>query len=121
MRSQRKFLPFLYLFLISLLPLGIFMLLVSPEQKVEVFDTVIHPVIFLLTLTGISSFFLFSFLFVNTRRGLLVSVFIVGILILRFFGLKSIYHVLILLAIILLTEFLHAKRSPATSRRSKLV
>lgn len=121
MRSQRKFLPFLYLFFISLLPIGIFLFLVSPEQDFEVFNTVIHPVIFFLSMVLISSFFLFSFLFVNTRRGLLASIFVAGLLTLRFFEIKSIYHTLILLAIILLIEFLYSKRLPPTNRKGKLV
>ena len=121
MRTQRKFLPFLYLFLISLLPLGFFMLLVSPDQKIEIFNTVIHPVIFLLTIVFISSFLIFSFLFVNKRRGILASIFIVGLLVLRFYEIRSIYHVLILLAIVLLIEFLHTKRPLVSSRRNKLV
>lgn len=121
MRSQRKFLPFLYLFLISLLPLGIFMLLVSPEQNLEIFNLVIHPAIFLLILVFISSFFLFSFLFVNKRRGLLASIFVAGFLILRFFEIKSIYHTLLLLAIILLIEFLNSKRPSSNIRKGKLV
>lgn len=120
MRSQRKFLPFLYLFLISLLPLGIFMLLVSPEQKFEIYNVVIHPIILLWIMVAISSSFLFSFLFVNTRRGILSSIFIVGMLILRYFEIRNIYHTLLLLAIILLIEFLYSKRSPV-KRRTTLV
>lgn len=121
MRSQRKFLPFLYIFLISLLPLGIFMLLVSPEQRFEIFNTMIHPILFLLTMVFLSSFFLFSFLFVNTRRGLLASIFIIGLLTLRFFEIRNIYHVLILLAIILLIELLYTRRPSPTMRRDRLV
>ena len=102
--------PFLYLFLVSLLPLGFFILLVSPKQEFEVFNSVIHPVIFLLALVFISSFFLFSFLFVNTRRGILASIFIIGLLILRFFEIRGAFHMLVLLTIILLIEFLYSKR-----------
>ena len=120
MRLQRKFLPFLYLFLMSLLPLGFYLLLVSPDQKFEIFNTVIQPVIFLLTMVFISFFLLFSFLFVNTRRGILASIFVVGLLILRFFEIRTALHALLLLAIILLIEFLFLRRPPSIQGKKSI-
>ncbi|OGH25829.1 MAG: hypothetical protein A3C27_03135 [Candidatus Levybacteria bacterium RIFCSPHIGHO2_02_FULL_39_36] len=111
MRRQKKFLPFLYLFALSLIPLFGIIFLVNPFEKLELFQSKIDPAIFLFTILFLALFFFFSFLFANKRRGVLASIFVVGLLILRFFEIRSIYHAILLLAIILLIEFLHSKRS----------
>src|SRR3989344_7422913 len=111
MRAQRKFLPFLYLFLASLIPFFIFILLVDPSAKLGIFGTSLGtPLLFFLLLFA-SFLFLFTFVFASTRRGLLAAIFMTGIFVLRFFGLKSPFQTFILFVIILLVEFLYSRRT----------
>src|SRR3989344_519205 len=106
MRTHRKFLPFLYLFLASLIPLIFFVLIIDPSLKLSAFNTNIGAPLFFFGMLFLSLFALFTFIFASRRRGSLASLYICGVLILRFFGLRSFYLAIIFLILILLIEYL---------------
>ncbi|HVZ11613.1 MAG TPA: hypothetical protein VG965_01155 [Patescibacteria group bacterium] len=121
MRAQKKFLPYLYLFFGTLLPLLLFILLFDPTGSITLFQVEIGYPLFLFLILLASFFFLFTFVFANRRRGLLASLFVVGILVLRFFGLRSIFQTAILLIIILLIEYLYSIRYKTSPRKTGIV
>ena len=116
MRSHRKFFPFLYFFLASLLPLIIFIFVADPGFKVNLIGINIVMSIPFFILFFISMFFLFTFIFANRRRGILAACFFDGILILRALGFRSIYQATLLLLIILLLEYLYSRPPSATHK-----
>lgn len=109
-RVQKKFLPFFYLFLASLFPLFFYVLLIDPNGKINLAGTEIATPIFLFMLLFLSLFSLLTFIFANKRRGALASLFLTGVLIFRFFGIRNSYQLIIFLVIILLIEYLYSKR-----------
>ncbi len=110
MRTHRKFIRYLYFFLASLIPLIFFIIIVDPKIKFEILQPFLNPPLIFFMLFFASLFTLFTFIFASRRRGILASLFICGIFILRFFGLKSIFQVFILLLIILLIEYIYSQR-----------
>ena len=110
MRTHRKYLPYFYYFLISLIPLLFFVLIANPDKMFDVSPLTIGAPLFLFPLLFTSLFFLFTFIFANIRRGILASLFVCAILILRLFGFRSGYQTVILLIIALLVEYLYTKR-----------
>ena len=118
MRTHRKYLPYLYFFLASLIPLLLFVLLFDPTGKLNVLGTEIGYPLFLFLLLFTNFLALGTFIFASRRRGILSALFFDGVLILRFFGFRSLFQVIILLVIILLVEFLYARRQVTTSKKS---
>ena len=112
MRTHRKYLPFLYLFLGSLLPLLLYVIIVNPEGKVALFGADIGSPLLLFILIFLSLFALFTFILANKRRGALFALFLDGVLLLRFFGFRSFFQIIVLFVIILLIEFLYSRRPP---------
>ncbi len=121
MRTHKKFIPYFYAFFVSLLPVIIFIFFVSPDKTVNLGINIGAPLFFFF-LVFVSLFLLFTFIFANRRRGILGAVFFDGILVLRSFGLTSLYQIIILLIIVLLIEYLYTRRSvPPPSNKSTLV
>lgn len=117
MRTHRKYLPFLYLFLASLLPFSFFIILVDPSSALKLGDASVGVPLFFFSILFLSSFALFTFIFASRRRGALASLFICGIFALRFFGLRSIFQIIVLLTIILLVEYLYTRRTPPQPKK----
>lgn len=107
MRTQKKFLPYLYFFFASLVPLMFYILFVNPDSSFTFFDFLVTPAIFFFGMFFLTLFFLFTFIFASQRRGVLISLFFTGVLVLRFVGLRSIFQVIVLLAILLLVEYFY--------------
>ena len=116
MRAHKKFFPFLYFFLASLIPLIIFIFAADPNFKVNFVGINIPMSYPFFILFFASVFFLFTFVFANRRRGVLAACFFDGILILRSMGFRSAYQVVLLLLIILLLEYLYS-RPPGVSHK----
>ena len=117
MRTHRKYLPYLYLFLASLVPLFFFIIIVDPNIGFNIFNTQIGAPLFFFLMLMLSLFSLFTFILASRRRGALASLYICGVLILRFYGLKSIFQALIFLIIIILVEYLLSRRTPLTKAK----
>ena len=111
MRRQKKFLPYLYLFLLTLPFIGLLLFFIDPASKFTVFDANFSPLIFLIFLLFVSSFNLLTFVFAHTRRGFLGGAFITGLLLLRYFGQANPYQVAVLIIITFLIEFLYSRRT----------
>ncbi len=120
MRTHRKFLPYLYLFLASLIPLLFFIVIVDPNIGFNIFQTQIGAPLFFFLMLLVSLFSLFTFIFASRRRGALASLYICGVLTLRFYGLRSIFQALIFLVIIILAEYLLSLRPPRTKPKGPI-
>lgn len=109
-RTHRKFLPFLYYFLGTFFIFVLFILLIDPALKFNLFAVSIDASFFFFLLLFVTLFFLFTFIFANKRRGILSSLLICFILFIRSLGFRSGYQVGILLIIVFLVEYLLSRR-----------
>ncbi|OIP57893.1 MAG: hypothetical protein COX79_05170 [Candidatus Levybacteria bacterium CG_4_10_14_0_2_um_filter_36_16] len=110
MRQERKHIVFLYLFIIFFALLFILIFFVDPKSIFEAGNFYVPPLYIFLPLLFLTIFSLFSFILLSKRRAALLSIFVVSLLILRFFGFRSPFYLLLLSSIILLSEFFLADR-----------
>lgn len=111
MRQERKHILFLYLFIPFFALLFLLIFFVDPKSTFEAGSISIPPLYIFLSLLFLAIFSLFSFILLSKRRASLLSIFIVCLLILRFFGFRSPFYLLLLSSIILLAEFFLADRA----------
>lgn len=111
MRQERKHIIFLYLFIIFFALLFILIFFVDPKNTFVAGNISIPLLYIFLPLLFLTIFSLFSFILLSKRRAALLSIFVVSLLILRFFGFRSPFYLLLLSSIILLSEFFLADRS----------
>ena len=116
MRREKKHILFLYAFILLLIPLLLFIIFIDPTTSLNFGLLNVSPVILFFLLLFSLSFSFFSFLLLNKRRGILVSLFFVGLMIFRFFGFKHLLYEALLASILLLLElFLSDKtKTPIT-------
>ncbi|HVZ67013.1 MAG TPA: hypothetical protein VG917_02020 [Patescibacteria group bacterium] len=118
MRAQRKFLKYLYIFLGAAILLILTIFLIPPEAKLTLFGVDLGAPILMFIVLFITFGCLFTFLFANIRRGILASTFITGTLLLRLFGITSIYQIAILFLILLLIEYSFSRNLNHQSKSS---
>lgn len=120
MRREKKHLTFFYLFFFLFIATLVYILFVDPTNYFIISGIYFSPsIIFFLLLFG-SIFSLFSFLLLNKRRGSLVGIFITGCLLLRFFGFRGWFYLVLFASIILLIElFLSDKTKNNIPKLSK--
>ncbi len=109
-RTYKKYLPYLYLFIMSLIALTLFTLFINPQNSFSMYVISISPVFLFLAFLFITLFFLFSYIFLNRRRGILVSAFITGVMLFRALGFREPLYNVLLLIILILVEIYFAKR-----------
>lgn len=119
MRTRKKFLPFFYLFLLSISFLVYFVFFVNPQEKLGIsgfFFSALIPFFSLLFLAGYS---FFSFVLLDKIWGILVSFFITAALFLRFLGIRNLYYLgLVAIILFLLGLYFQDKNHPPTSTHS---
>ncbi|MBP6098384.1 MAG: hypothetical protein KA477_00205 [Candidatus Levybacteria bacterium] len=104
MRIRKKYIQYIYLSTLLTIPIILLILLADPESVIlssPIKITFLHIFILVFFLC-IASFF--TFLFKKVRRGILVSCFLTGIVILKLLDLDRIQYVLMLFLIITGTE-----------------
>ena len=104
MRRERKHSIFLYSFLFILICFIMFIFLVDPINNFNLGLITISPIVLFFLFLFSLLFSFFSFLLLNKRRGLLISLFFVGLMIFRFFGFKNLLYEALLASILLLLE-----------------
>lgn len=104
MRSRKKYFPLLFLGLLSLLGVVFYIFLIDPSVPYEAGNVTFSPVIFFFILLVICLSCFFSFFLKNLRRGILISIFLSSILLLKFFGYLNIFSVGIIFVITVLLE-----------------
>ena len=110
MKSRKKYLIYLFIFLLS--AIGFFLLIntFEPSKSVDVLGISVLPEIpfFILLLVGISC--LGAFALANSRRGLLAGFLVTSIAILQYFKVNNIFYMAIVTTIVVLVEFLFWKK-----------
>lgn len=120
MRREKKHIIFLYSFVLLLILLLFFIVFIDPTINFTFGFLNISPIVLFFLLLFSLSFSFFSFLLLNKRRGILVSLFIVGLMIFRFFGFKNLLYEALLASILLLLElFLADKTKTPTTHLSE--
>ncbi|RJQ27489.1 hypothetical protein C4577_01510 [Candidatus Parcubacteria bacterium] len=104
-RARRRFSLFLFFSFLSFIFLGGLIIFTDPSKNLQISNYFISPIIFFFLIIFIIFFSLFSFLFLNKRRGLAAGLFLVLLLIMRFFGFREIFQVVILFLIVVLFDF----------------
>ncbi len=104
MRSRKKYFPLLFLGLLSLLGVVFYIFLIDPSIPYNAWNITFSPVIFFFTLLFICISCFSSFLLRNLRRGILVSVFLCSVLLLKLFGYLNIFSIGVMFVIIVLLE-----------------
>ncbi len=100
-KKRKNFLPTLISTGIIWIILILFVLFVDP------YSTAAVPLFFFFSF--LATLFLFSLIFVNTRRGFLASLGIVVFLILLYFGIGSVHNLLLIFGILIVIEFYFLK------------
>lgn len=108
MRSRRKHVRFLYFGIFFLGALDLVIFLLDPTKTLQLSILSIPPLLLFLLFFFLSIFGIFSYIFKSKRRGALSGLFIVSILILRYFGFKNILYTATLLLITIVLDILFA-------------
>lgn len=121
MRGKHQKIPFhfLYLALIQYIILALFLYFVDPTNNLKFLNIPFSPLIIFFTLLSTTLFSFFYFIFQKTRRAFLASIFILSILILRFFGFRNIFQIIIVFLIIYLIELYISKKTPSKHHHSQ--
>ncbi len=118
MRRRKRLLHFIIAFVIFLIALTELVIFVDPYQKIELYSFIIDPLIIFFFLIFLASYLIFTYLFLNSIKGVFFALFIVATLILRMIGYTQGSYVVILLLIVLLC-IVYFKRPPRTIQQKK--
>jgi hypothetical protein len=110
MRIRKKLLPFIVAFVIFCLAIGELVYFVDPTQQISFYTFLINPILLFFILVFFAGYLLFTYIFLNSIKGVFFSLFIVLVLLLRMFGYTNWSYVAILFFIIVLCIFLFPKR-----------
>jgi hypothetical protein len=105
MRKRKKLYPYGILGAIGLLILSFFIYITDPSYSFKVLIFTVPLVFCFFVLSIVSLYGVFSFAFLNRRRGLILSLFLNSILLLRYFGFKSLLYSTIVFLIFALIEY----------------
>lgn len=109
--KSKKFIPYLLVGIVGILISAAYIFAIDPEENFLVFDFSLSPIPILFSLLFISASSLCVYGLKNVRRGILVGVFLEGIVLLRFFELNNGIYPILLIIILTLIEFMFFKRS----------
>lgn len=118
MRRRKRLLHFIIAFVIFLIALTELVIFVDPYQKIELYSFIIDPLIIFFFLIFLASYLIFTYIFLNSIKGVFFALFIVATLILRMIGYTQGSYVVILLLIVLLC-IVYFKRPPRTIQQKK--
>lgn len=111
MRTRKRLIHFIIaiaIFCIALIELIYF---VDPTQKIEFYTFLIDPKILFFILIFLAAYLIFTYIFLNSIKGIFLSLFVVTTLLLRMLGYTEGSYVVILLLIVILC-ILYFKRTP---------
>lgn len=106
MRKKKKFSPFVIPFIISILILVLLVLFLDPTKLISLSIFSFSPVVLFLTVSFVTIFTGMTLLLCNIRRGVLIALCIVIILILKHADFASPLFILLTVGIFVLLEFL---------------
>ncbi len=110
MKIRKQLLPFIVAFVIVCIAIVELIYFFDPAHKIEVYTFLIDPVIVFYLLVFLAGYLLFTFIFLNSIKGTLFSLFVVGALLLRMLGYFNWSYLALLSLIIILSIFLFPKR-----------
>lgn len=116
MRIRKKRSPYMYLAILTLIMLIGLIFFVDPTQTITLLTYKFPVFLAFFLIFPVFLFSLFSFALLDNRRSILISLFILSLLILRYFGFRNIIHVLVPGIIFLLLELI-TKNSRKPSQR----
>lgn len=114
MRKRKKLYPYLIAGLVGLLLFALFVDVTDPSYSFRVSSITISTIVIFFALSLATLFALFSFVFLNRRRGILASLLINSVLLLRSFGYKNIFSDIVIVLIFVLIELSFTQRVPKT-------
>src|SRR3989344_5380812 len=109
MRRKKRLIPTLILTVILWAALGYFVYSFSPNTPLPL-PILIDPKIIFFLMLFLALFLSFSLLFNNTRRGILLALGIVSIVLLRFFQLFHALYIVFVISILITIEIYFLKR-----------
>jgi len=118
MRTHKKYVPFLYLFILSSAVLIYIIVFVDPDSMPRIGNFFFSPLYFFFPIVFLTVFFLFSYLLKHQRRAMWIGFFISSFFLFRGFGFTNPLYIFLIGLIFLLLEtaiskgvFKHMKNS----------
>lgn len=111
MHMRKRLLHFVIAFTIFLIALFELIYFVDPKQKIEIYTFMIDPIILFFILIFLASYLIFTYIFINSIKGVFFALFVVATLLLRMLGYTEGSYVVILLLIVLLS-IVYFRRPP---------
>ncbi len=111
MRIRKRLLHFIIAFAIFIIALVELIYFVDPYQKIELYSFIIDPKVIFFTLIFLASYLIFTYIFLNSIKGIFLALFVVATLILRMLGYTESSYVVILLLIVILS-IMYFRRTP---------
>lgn len=108
---RKRLLHFIIAFTIFLIALFELIYFVDPKQKIEIYTFMIDPIILFFILIFLASYLIFTYIFINSIKGVFFALFVVATLLLRMLGYTEGSYVVILLLIVLLS-IVYFRRPP---------
>ncbi len=110
MKVRKRLLPFVFAFIIFCIAIFELIYLVDPTKKIELYTFIIEPLVLFFILLFFAGYLLFTYIFLNSIKGVLFALFIVFSVLLRVLGYTSLSYIVILFFILVLIIFLFPKR-----------
>lgn len=103
MKIRKRLLHFIIAFAIFAIALFELIYFVDPHQKIELYTFMIDPIILFFILIFLASYLIFTYIFINSIKGVFFALFVVATLLLRMLGYTEGSYVVVLLLIVLLS------------------
>jgi hypothetical protein len=118
MRIRKRLLHFIIA--IAIFSLGLIELIyfVDPYQKIEFYTFIIDPRVLFFILIFLTAYLIFTYILLNSIKGVFLALFVVATLLLRMLGYTEGSYVVVLLLIVSLC-ILYFKRTPKTPEIKK--
>jgi hypothetical protein len=84
---------------------------VDPNKKFEIYSFIIDPILVFFILVFLASYLIFTYIFLNSIKGVFFALFVVATLVLRMLGYTEGSYIVILLLIVLLS-IVYFRRPP---------
>jgi hypothetical protein len=118
MRIRKRLLHFIIAFAIFIIALVELIYFVDPYQKIEIYTFLIDPKVIFFILIFLASYLIFTYIFLNSIKGIFLALFVIATLLLRMLGYTEGSYVVILLLIVILC-ILYFKRTPKSIEPKK--
>lgn len=118
MRIRKRLIHFIIAFAIFLVAILELIFFVDPYQKIEIYSFIIDPIVIFFFLIFLASYLIFTYVFLNSIKGVFFAIFVVATLLLRMLGYTEGSYVVILLLIVLLS-IVYFRRPPRQKQSAK--